>query len=78
MKPRLRHKRVLLVVGSLVLLPVLALGWQVNPGVAAHRMKELLFESAHVCPGDEKIINPAAFLAAVKLEPTQDSGAKAP
>ena len=49
---------------------VLALGWQVNPHVPAARMKELLFESAYVLPGGEKVINPPAFIAAVKREPT--------
>lgn len=48
---------------------VLALGWQVNPNVSAARMKELLFESACQLPGGEKIINPPAFIAAVKREP---------
>jgi subtilisin family serine protease len=49
---------------------VLALGWQVNPQVPAARMKQLLFESAYVRPDGAKIINPLAFITAVKREPT--------
>jgi subtilisin family serine protease len=48
---------------------VLALGWQVNPHVPAERMKQLLFASAFVRPDGEKVINPPAFIAAVKREP---------
>jgi len=45
---------------------VLALGWQVNPSVPSQRMKQLLFESAQVLPGGEKVINPPAFIERVK------------
>lgn len=47
---------------------VLALGWQVSPHIPAPRMKELLFESAYVLAGGEKVINPKAFIEAVKRE----------
>jgi len=57
---------------------VAALGWQVNPGLSAPRMKQLLFESAHVLPGGEKIINPTAFIEAVKREGTGVVEAKNP
>ena len=50
---------------------VLALGWQVNPDVPAPRMKQLLFESAFVRPDGVKVINPKAFIAAVKQEQGQ-------
>lgn len=49
---------------------VLAMGWQVNPQLPAPRMKELLFESAYVRPDGERIINPPAFIEAVKRGPT--------
>jgi serine protease AprX len=57
---------------------VLALGWQVSPGVSAQRMKQLLFESAYVRPGGEKIINPKAFIEALRGEGTRAVEAKAP
>jgi serine protease AprX len=47
---------------------VLAMGWQVNPEIPAVRMKQLLFESAYVSPDGAKVINPQAFIAAVKRE----------
>jgi serine protease AprX len=47
---------------------VLALGWQVDPSIPAQRMKELLFASAHVLPGGEKVIHPRAFIDLVKRE----------
>lgn len=47
---------------------VLALGWQVDPSVPPQRMKELLFASAHVLPGGEKIIHPRAFIELVTRE----------
>ncbi len=46
---------------------VLALGWQVKPGVSPDRMVELLFRTAYEKDGF-KIINPAAFVAAVRAE----------
>ena len=47
---------------------VLAMGWQVNPEIPAQRMKELLFDSAYLLAGGEKVINPVAFIEAVRKE----------
>jgi hypothetical protein len=47
---------------------VLALGWQIAPKLTPQRMKQLLFQSAYVRPDGEKVINPQAFIALVKLE----------
>jgi serine protease AprX len=52
---------------------VLALGWQVNPQVPAARMKELLFESAYAGPDGARVIDPTAFIQAVKKELTLGS-----
>jgi hypothetical protein len=47
---------------------VLAMGWQVNPSVPAARMKNLLFETARRLPNGALIIDPPAFIAAVRRE----------
>lgn len=52
---------------------VLALGWQVDPSVPPKRMKELLFESAHVLPSGDKIVHPWAFIELVRKEQAQAS-----
>lgn len=46
---------------------VLALGWQVNPQLPPERMVELLRQTAYAKDG-VKIINPVAFIAAVKRQ----------
>jgi serine protease AprX len=45
---------------------VLALGWQINPGLSAARAKELLFESAYSTTGGQKIIDPVKFVEIIK------------
>jgi serine protease AprX len=45
---------------------VLALGWQARPELTGRQMRELLFASAHVTTGGAKIINPPAFIEAVR------------
>jgi hypothetical protein len=45
---------------------VLAMGWQIKPDLTAEQMKKLLFDSAYTNPAGLKIINPSAFIAAVK------------
>jgi len=47
---------------------VLALGWQVRPELDSARMLELLFATASLTPDGLKIINPPAFIEAVKAE----------
>jgi subtilisin family serine protease len=45
---------------------VLAMGWQINPALSPEQMRQLLFQSAYVTPGGEKIINPREFINLVK------------
>lgn len=45
---------------------VLALGWQINPGLDAQTMKDLLFQSAWVDENGCHMIDPTAFVEAVK------------
>jgi hypothetical protein len=45
---------------------VLAMGWQVNPGIRPEQMKELLFKSALSLKSGEKIIYPKRFIQYVK------------
>jgi len=45
---------------------VLALGWQVDPDLAAEEAVDLLFESAYKYDADTKIIEPAAFVSLVR------------
>ncbi len=45
---------------------VLALGWQVKPNLTADETVKLLFETAHLTTDGYKIINPVAFIQAVK------------
>ena len=45
---------------------VLAMGWQIRPDLTPAQMKEMLFASAHVHKSGAKIINPRAFIEAVK------------
>jgi serine protease AprX len=45
---------------------ILALGWQINPGLSAARARELLFESAYSTTDGLKIINPERFIELVK------------
>jgi hypothetical protein len=45
---------------------VLAMGWQVNPGLGPEQMKEILFNSAADGQNGVKIIDPQRFIAMVK------------
>jgi serine protease AprX len=54
---------------------VLALGWQMNPQLSTERMVELLRQSAHAS-GAARIINPVAFVEAVKGEAPHSTLAK--
>jgi len=45
---------------------VLALGWQVRPELTNDEILKLLFDSAHVRPDGARIIDPPAFIEAIK------------
>lgn len=45
---------------------VLAMGWQVNPGLGNDEIKELLFETAYKHKSGAPVINPVAFIEAVE------------
>jgi subtilisin family serine protease len=45
---------------------VCALGWQVKPDLKADEIVKLLFKTAYVTPDSYKIINPVAFVDAIK------------
>ncbi len=45
---------------------VLALGWQVNPDLTYEKIVDLLFASAYINPGGNKIINPQAFIQMIR------------
>ena len=45
---------------------VLAMGWQVNPDLTYEQMLDILFSSAYINEDGAKIINPPAFIDAVK------------
>lgn len=49
---------------------VLALGWEVRPDLSPDAIKRLLISSAHLNAEGLRIINPAAFLQAVKDAPS--------
>jgi hypothetical protein len=44
---------------------VLALGWQIRPELSGEEMIGLVFSTSHITGQGEKIIDPAAFIAAV-------------
>jgi hypothetical protein len=46
---------------------VLAMGWQVNPGLGPEQMKEILFNSAAKGQGGAKIIDPQRFIGMVRM-----------
>jgi hypothetical protein len=45
---------------------VLAMGWQVNPELSPHQMRELLYKSAFTKRNGAKIINPKKFILLVR------------
>lgn len=47
---------------------VLAMGWQLRPDLTGARMVDLVFATAYTRPDGLKVIDPAAFIAAVKAE----------
>ena len=51
---------------------VLAMGWQIGPDLTPTRMKELLFESAHVHESGATMINPTAFIDLVRRQSKRD------
>ena len=46
---------------------VLAMGWQLNPDLTNSQILHLLYDSAYVTESGEKILDPTAFIKAVKL-----------
>jgi serine protease AprX len=46
---------------------VLALGWQIRPGIGPEQMKDLLFKSAYIHKSGERIINPNGFIRLVRM-----------
>jgi hypothetical protein len=46
---------------------VLAMGWQVNPGLGPEKMKEILFNSAAKGQGGAKIIDPQRLIGMVRI-----------
>jgi hypothetical protein len=51
---------------------VLAMGWQIQPEISGDRMRQLLFESAHVNDQGARIINPQGFIELVKQTASAD------
>ena len=45
---------------------VLAMGWQVNPGLSSDEIMAYIFESAYATEDNVKIINPVAFIDLIK------------
>jgi hypothetical protein len=45
---------------------VLALGWQLRPELSGAQMMDLLFRSAFDRPGGGLVVNPKAFVQAVR------------
>jgi len=45
---------------------VLALGWQVNPDLTGADILKIVFDTAYVAAGGEKVIDPGAFIEGVK------------
>lgn len=45
---------------------VLALGWQIRPDLTSSQLLDILFETAYIGDGEAKIINPPAFIKAVR------------
>jgi hypothetical protein len=45
---------------------VLALGWQVNPNLSGDQMVQILFNTCAIAHDGSQIINPVAFIDAVK------------
>ncbi|MHB9027898.1 MAG: S8 family serine peptidase [Candidatus Latescibacterota bacterium] len=48
---------------------VLAMGWQIKPGLTPQEMRDLLFRSAYTDTYGNKIINPAEFIRMVQSSP---------
>jgi hypothetical protein len=53
---------------------VLAMGWQVNPGLGPEKMKEILFNSAATGQNGAKIIDPQRFIGMVKTAKPNNTG----
>ena len=46
---------------------VLAMGWQVNPGLTSSQLLDLVYASAYLTEGTHKIVNPKGFIERVRI-----------